>query len=66
MESIVGGRVKAVAFTHHNVILCNEGAQTGGMPENAQCIRGTILVLGHGAPSSLRQDRQQNNQETKG
>ena len=48
MESIVGGRVKVTGFTNHNVILCNEGAQTGGMTENANGIRGTILVLGRG------------------
>lgn len=53
MESIVGGCVKAVGFTNHNVILCNEGAQAGGMPENAQGIRGTILVLGRGEEEGL-------------
>lgn len=47
-ESIVGGCVKAVNFTNHNVILCNEDEQAGSLPENAQGIRGTILVLGRG------------------
>lgn len=47
-ESIVGGCVKTVGFMNHNVILCNEDAQTCGMPENAQGICGTILVLGRG------------------
>lgn len=48
MQSIVGGHIEVVGFTNHNVIVCNEEGRMLGLPENAQGICGTMIVLGRG------------------